>query len=154
MSLLVLSSISCISSCKSDRILLLWLVALLEAVEESAAIRRMLIFRTLVVWKLLSEKTLLFKFSSLFCSLERGFFGHYSILKKIIYVFRDSYLVAYAWKLLFNLNHLSILFQSEVFLFLSPDGLWFPCCFMIRAKGMPQFLLRKTLRLLLEESLQ
>lgn len=72
MALLVLSSISCISSCKSDRILLLWLTALLEAVEESAAIRRMLIFKTLVVWKL-SEKTSLCKFTLLFCSLERDF---------------------------------------------------------------------------------
>lgn len=71
-----------------------------------------------------------------------------------MYVFRDIDLVAYTWKVLFNLNHLSVSFQPEVFLFLSTDALWFPCCFMIRAKGMPQFLLRETMRLLLEESLQ
>lgn len=67
----VLLNTSYIFSCKSDRILLLWLIAFLEAVEELAAIRMMLIFKTLVVWKLLSEKTLLFQFSLLFCSLER-----------------------------------------------------------------------------------
>lgn len=33
-----------------------------------------------------------------------------------MYVFRDIYLVAYAWKVLFSLNHLNVLFQSEVFL--------------------------------------
>jgi len=39
MAMLVFSSISCISSCRSDRILLLQLITRLEAVEQMAAIK-------------------------------------------------------------------------------------------------------------------
>lgn len=49
LALLVLSSTSCILCCKSDRVLLLWLTALLEVMEESAAITRILLFETLIV---------------------------------------------------------------------------------------------------------
>lgn len=66
------SSIFCISSCGSDRILFLCLIALLEAVEELTAVRRMLIFKTLVVWKL-KVKRLCCSDSLLFRSLERNF---------------------------------------------------------------------------------
>lgn len=49
LAVLLLSSVSCISCCKSDRDLLLWLTALLEVMEESAAVRRVLLFETLMV---------------------------------------------------------------------------------------------------------